>query len=173
MFVRIEGRRIETCPIAGTRARTGDPLRDADNILTSQLDQEESELTMCSDVDRNDKSRVCEPAASASSPPPDRILRRSLPTPSTMSKALSPPASIRSMRLASPICCGVIHDGERPTEMGEKPSSESKPGRECLRLVDRCGRLRRRIRSGGGRMTRTLPGSRREICRYGRRRCTW
>ena len=27
MFVRIEGRRIETCPIAGTARRTGDPLR--------------------------------------------------------------------------------------------------------------------------------------------------
>ena len=32
MFVRVEGRRIETCPIAGTARRTGDPLRDADNI---------------------------------------------------------------------------------------------------------------------------------------------
>jgi anthranilate synthase len=64
MFVRVEqredGRRVETCPIAGTARRTGDPLRDADNIralLTSA--KEESELTMCTDVDRNDKSRVC------------------------------------------------------------------------------------------------------------------
>jgi anthranilate synthase len=59
MFVRVEGRRIETCPISGTAQRTGDPLRDADNIrelLTST--KEESELTMCTDVDRNDKSRV-------------------------------------------------------------------------------------------------------------------
>ena len=32
MFVRVEGRRVETCPIAGTARRTGDPLRDADNI---------------------------------------------------------------------------------------------------------------------------------------------
>ena len=32
MFVRVEGARIETCPIAGTAQRTGDPLRDADNI---------------------------------------------------------------------------------------------------------------------------------------------
>lgn len=64
MFVRVEGRRIETCPIAGTARRTGDPLRDADNIrelLNST--KEESELTMCSDVDRNDKSRVCVPGS--------------------------------------------------------------------------------------------------------------
>jgi anthranilate synthase len=64
MFVRVEGRRVETCPIAGTARRTGDPLRDADSIrelLNST--KEESELTMCSDVDRNDKSRVCEPGS--------------------------------------------------------------------------------------------------------------
>jgi anthranilate synthase len=64
MFVRVEGRRVETCPIAGTARRTGDPLRDADNIrdlLNST--KEESELTMCSDVDRNDKSRVSIPGS--------------------------------------------------------------------------------------------------------------
>ena len=64
MFVRVEGNRVETCPIAGTARRTGDPLRDADSIrelLDSAKD--ESELTMCSDVDRNDKSRVCVPAS--------------------------------------------------------------------------------------------------------------
>jgi anthranilate synthase len=64
MFVRVEGERVETCPISGTAQRTGDPLRDADNIrelLTST--KEESELTMCTDVDRNDKSRVCEPGS--------------------------------------------------------------------------------------------------------------
>ncbi len=32
MFVRVEGSRVETCPIAGTARRTGDPLSDADNI---------------------------------------------------------------------------------------------------------------------------------------------
>ena len=60
MFVRVEGDRVETCPIAGTARRSGDPLRDAESIrqlLNST--KEESELTMCSDVDRNDKSRVC------------------------------------------------------------------------------------------------------------------
>lgn len=64
MFVRVEGSRVETCPISGTARRTGDPLRDADNIrelLNSA--KEESELTMCSDVDRNDKSRVCVPGS--------------------------------------------------------------------------------------------------------------
>ncbi len=62
MFVRVERRRIETCPISGTARRTGDPMRDADAIrelLASA--KEESELTMCTDVDRNDKSRVCVP----------------------------------------------------------------------------------------------------------------
>jgi anthranilate synthase len=62
MFIRVEGDRVETCPISGTVARTGDPLQDAKNIrdlLNST--KEESELTMCTDVDRNDKSRVCLP----------------------------------------------------------------------------------------------------------------
>jgi anthranilate synthase len=64
MFVRVEGERVETCPIAGTARRSGDPIRDAESIrelLNSA--KEESELTMCSDVDRNDKSRVCVPGS--------------------------------------------------------------------------------------------------------------
>ena len=62
MFVRVEGHRVETCPISGTAQRTGDPLQDADNIRELlKSAKEESELTMCTDVDRNDKSRVCEP----------------------------------------------------------------------------------------------------------------
>src|SRR5208282_5333147 len=64
MFVRVEGHRVETSPISGTVRRTGDPLKDADNIrelLNST--KEESELTMCTDVDRNDKSRVCVPGS--------------------------------------------------------------------------------------------------------------
>jgi anthranilate synthase len=64
MFVRVEGQRVETCPISGTAQRTGDPLRDADNIRELlKSTKEESELTMCTDVDRNDKSRVCEPGS--------------------------------------------------------------------------------------------------------------
>lgn len=64
MFVRVEGRRIETCPISGTIARGRDAIEDASRIrelLNSAKD--ESELTMCTDVDRNDKSRVCVPGS--------------------------------------------------------------------------------------------------------------
>jgi anthranilate synthase len=64
IFIRASNGRIETCPISGTAVRTGDPMRDAQNIrelLAST--KEESELTMCTDVDRNDKSRVCEPGS--------------------------------------------------------------------------------------------------------------
>ena len=64
MYVRVEGDRVETCPIAGTVARGQDALTDADQILellTSK--KEESELTMCTDVDRNDKSRICKPGS--------------------------------------------------------------------------------------------------------------
>jgi anthranilate synthase len=64
MFVRVEGDRVETCPISGTARRTGDPLKDAEAIkeLLNSF-KEESELTMCTDVDRNDKSRVCRPGS--------------------------------------------------------------------------------------------------------------
>lgn len=61
MFVRVQGSRIETCPISGTIRRGADAMEDADRIrelLNSAKD--ESELTMCTDVDRNDKSRICE-----------------------------------------------------------------------------------------------------------------
>ncbi len=64
MFVRVEGDRVETCPISGTARRTGDPIHDAESIrelLNSTKD--ESELTMCTDVDRNDKSRVSVPGS--------------------------------------------------------------------------------------------------------------
>lgn len=60
MFVRVEctsrGLRVETCPISGTIERGTDPLEDAlqiQKLLASS--KEESELTMCTDVDRNDK----------------------------------------------------------------------------------------------------------------------
>src|ERR1700722_6992206 len=60
MYVRVEGRRIETCPICGTIRRGADPIEDADRILELlNSKKDESELTMCTDVDRNDKSRVC------------------------------------------------------------------------------------------------------------------
>jgi len=65
MFVRVEknlqGLRVETCPISGTIRRGKDALEDADNIRRILTDpKEESEITMCTDVDRNDKSRICE-----------------------------------------------------------------------------------------------------------------
>jgi anthranilate synthase len=62
MYVRVNGDRVETCPISGTIARGADPLEDAANIaLLLGSAKEEAELTMCTDVDRNDKSRVCVP----------------------------------------------------------------------------------------------------------------
>ena len=62
MYVRVTGDRVETCPIAGTIARGEDTLEDAANIATLLGSaKEESELTMCTDVDRNDKARVCIP----------------------------------------------------------------------------------------------------------------
>jgi anthranilate synthase len=60
MYVRVEGSRIETCPISGTIRRGADAIEDADRILELlNSKKDESELTMCTDVDRNDKSRVC------------------------------------------------------------------------------------------------------------------
>jgi anthranilate synthase len=64
LFARVSGRRYETCPIAGTVSRGATALEDADKareLLDSQKD--ESELTMCTDVDRNDMARVCEPGS--------------------------------------------------------------------------------------------------------------
>jgi anthranilate synthase len=64
MFVRVTGDRVETCPISGTIRRGSSPLEDADNILTLlNSAKDESELTMCTDVDRNDKSRICVPGS--------------------------------------------------------------------------------------------------------------
>src|ERR1700751_1360682 len=62
MFVRSDGRRGETCPISGTIARGRAAIGDAEQIrqlLKSEKD--EFELNMCTDVDRNDKARVCVP----------------------------------------------------------------------------------------------------------------
>jgi len=64
MFVRCDGRRVETCPISGTIARGVDAIGDAEQIrqlLNSEKD--EFELNMCTDVDRNDKARVCVPGS--------------------------------------------------------------------------------------------------------------
>jgi anthranilate synthase len=70
MYVRVEpkptgdGWRVETCPISGTIARGVDPISDATQILALlNSEKDESELTMCTDVDRNDKSRICVPGS--------------------------------------------------------------------------------------------------------------
>lgn len=64
MFVRVSGRRVETCPISGTIKRGDDAIADSEQILKLlNSKKDESELTMCSDVDRNDKSRICEPGS--------------------------------------------------------------------------------------------------------------
>jgi anthranilate synthase len=64
MYVRVTGDRVETCPISGTIARGEDALGDAAQIRTLLTSlKEESELTMCTDVDRNDKSRICVPGS--------------------------------------------------------------------------------------------------------------
>jgi len=73
MYVRVERSdpssqklRVETCPISGTIARGADALEDANQVrLLLASAKDESELTMCTDVDRNDKSRVCEPGSVA------------------------------------------------------------------------------------------------------------
>ena len=64
MYVRVEGKRVETCPISGTIRRGQDAIDDADRILELlNSRKDEAELTMCTDVDRNDKSRICEPGS--------------------------------------------------------------------------------------------------------------
>ena len=64
MYVRVDGDRVETCPISGTIARGQDPIGDAAQILALLSSAKDaSELTMCTDVDRNDKSRICVPGS--------------------------------------------------------------------------------------------------------------
>jgi anthranilate synthase len=64
MYVRVDGDRIETCPISGTIPRGANPVEDAERIRELLgSNKEESELTMCTDVDRNDKSRICRPGS--------------------------------------------------------------------------------------------------------------
>jgi anthranilate synthase len=64
MYVRVQDDRVESCPIAGTIARGSDALADARQILRLlNSDKDAAELTMCTDVDRNDKARICEPGS--------------------------------------------------------------------------------------------------------------
>lgn len=64
MYVRVEKNRVETCPISGTVKRGKNAIEDSEQIkklINSNKDEEE--LTMCTDVDRNDKSRICVPGS--------------------------------------------------------------------------------------------------------------
>ncbi|MWC27603.1 anthranilate synthase component I [Paenibacillus sp. MMS18-CY102] len=64
MYVRVKGSRVETCPISGTVRRGSNAIEDADRILQLlSSTKDEAELTMCTDVDRNDKSRICVPGS--------------------------------------------------------------------------------------------------------------
>ena len=64
MYVRVEGDRVETCPISGTIARGRDAIGDAAQVLALLGSAKDAaELTMCTDVDRNDKSRICVPGS--------------------------------------------------------------------------------------------------------------
>jgi anthranilate synthase len=64
MFIRVSGDRVESCPISGTVRRGQNAMEDAEAIrwlINSEKD--EVELTMCTDVDRNDKARICIPGS--------------------------------------------------------------------------------------------------------------
>ncbi len=62
MFVRVEGDRVESSPISGTVRRGENAMEDAERVLALyNSEKDEVELTMCTDVDRNDKSRICRP----------------------------------------------------------------------------------------------------------------
>ena len=62
MYIRVEGDRVESCPIAGTVRRGDNAMEDSERVRALyNSEKDEAELTMCTDVDRNDKARVCVP----------------------------------------------------------------------------------------------------------------
>jgi para-aminobenzoate synthetase component 1 len=63
-FLEIDGSKVRTCPIKGTRARHQDPREDQrllEELKTSAKDN--AELLMITDLERNDLGRVCEPGS--------------------------------------------------------------------------------------------------------------
>lgn len=61
LFLRIDGREIETRPIKGTRPRFGDQAADRAAAAELTTDPKEiAELIMITDLERNDLGRVCE-----------------------------------------------------------------------------------------------------------------
>ncbi len=64
MLVRVEGRRVQTHPIAGTRPRGGDAAADAAQEDQLRADpKERAEHVMLVDLGRNDLGRVCAPGS--------------------------------------------------------------------------------------------------------------
>src|SRR3984957_4069784 len=64
MYVRVSGVRVGTRPISGTIRRGAGPRGGGENIRPLlNSDKGVGEQTMCSDVDRNDKSRVSVPGS--------------------------------------------------------------------------------------------------------------
>lgn len=64
LFLHVQGRRILTRPIKGTRPRAADPAEDRrlrDELLASPKD--DAELAMIVDLERNDLGRVCLPGS--------------------------------------------------------------------------------------------------------------
>lgn len=61
LFLTIQGRRIRTRPIKGTRPRDRDPERDSRNAFELVASpKEQAELIMITDLERNDLGQLCE-----------------------------------------------------------------------------------------------------------------
>jgi para-aminobenzoate synthetase component I len=61
LFIRLEGRRLVTRPIKGTRPRDRDPTRDQQLAYELMTDPKElAELVMITDLERNDLGKICD-----------------------------------------------------------------------------------------------------------------